>query len=512
MKLILLNLKGKAIYIILLLICLSLNSCNSVESDAKEVCDCYSDSSIENKVECENLYQKYSKNYQSDLSDSMKFQQRTFGCITSGAMGQMSKAINEATQDFNQSLGNSNADISSLNTQLDEVNQIINDTNNKIESVKTSFYLYSILLILAGIGLAMYGLKRFKISLALAFVIPTIILLQMLNWLSTGWFIAIITVGVLIFVFSKPLTYFTAWFFICVSLLIPFFLIFTDSDFRTIITKVVMAISIAITYVARKHIKATVIGISSGYTFGIGLASIISAQLFVNGEILSAFLLPGLIMLAGILCGLAYQFKYMFNTDVSTASNLSPIEKNEDGSSNKIILNNYVTKKNSIIAISLLILAGLFFGYTSFSKNNLATERTEVVQDSTKQEIQEISNIGKDQVVQENQDAIINDESQEETYHNANTLIGEWWGAFGNDQLLLNIENINDDGSVTGYNIVRDNRRDLSGFVRDDKFELNEPGNEKWDGVFKFSISDGLLKGTWVSNNGKSRREFTLSK
>lgn len=512
MKLILLKLKSKAIYIILLLICLSLNSCNSVESDAKKVCDCYSDTSIENKVECENLYKEYSKNYQSDLSDSMKFQQQTLGCITSGAMGQMSKAINEATQDFNQSLGNSNAGISSVNTQLEEVNQIINDTNNKIESVKTSFYLYSILLILAGIGLAMYGLKRFKISLALAFVIPTIILLQMLNWLSMGWFIAIMTVGVLIFIFSKPLTYFTAWFFICVSLLIPFFLIFTDSDLRTIITKVVMAISIAITYVARKHIKATVIGISSGYTFGIGLASIISAQLFVHGEILSAFFIPGLIMLAGIMCGLAYQFKYMFNSENNIVTNDSQNENNIDGSFNKLSINNYLTKRNGIIVISLLILSGLFFGYKSFSKTNVVIEKNEVVQDSAKKENIDIPNTEEDIVVQENQATIINDEDQEEIYNHANTVIGSWTGAFGNDQINLNIESINDDGSVTGYNIVRENRRDLTGFVRDDKFELNEPGDAKWDGVFKFSITDGILKGTWVSNNGKSRREFTLSK
>lgn len=287
MKQILLILKKKSIYIILLLICLFLSSCHSVASDAKEVCDCYSDTSIENKGECEKLYQDYSKKYQLDLSDSMKFQQKTLGCVTSGALGQMSKALSEASKE----LGNINADgsISTTNSGLEKVNETINNLNNEVQQVKSSFYFYSFLLVLVGIALAIYGLKRFKISLALAFVIPTIILLQMLDWLSMGWFIAIITIGVLIFILSKPLTYFTAWFFICVFVLIPFFLIFKDADVRTIITKVIMAVSIGITYLARKHIKATVIGISSGYSVGIGLASIISAQLFVNRNLKRLF-------------------------------------------------------------------------------------------------------------------------------------------------------------------------------------------------------------------------------
>lgn len=372
MKQFLLNLKKKSIYILLMLICLSLNSCHSVEDDAKEVCDCYKDNSVENKVECANLYQEYSKKYQLDLSDSMKFQQLTFGCITNGALGEMSKAFKEASK----RLSNINADgsISNSNNDLDKANEAINNLNNDVQKVKMSFYLYSILLILVGIALGIYGLKRFKISLALAFVIPTIILLQMLDWLSMGWFIAIITIGVLIFVVSKPLTYFTAWFFICVFVLIPFFMVFDDADIRKTITKVMMAISIAITYLTRKHIKATIIGISSGYSVGIGLASIISAQLFVNGEILNAFLLPGLIIFTGIVCGLVYQFKYMFVADSDVVTSPFSTENNLDNGSNKINFNNYLTKKNGIIVISVLVLVGLFFGYKSFSNNNKEKE------------------------------------------------------------------------------------------------------------------------------------------
>ncbi len=95
---------------------------------------------------------------------------------------------------------------------------------------------------------------------------------------------------------------------------------------------------------------------------------------------------------------------------------------------------------------------------------------------------------------------------------NSNDLIGEWKGAFGNDQLLINIESINDDGSVTGFNVVKNNRRALTGLKNDNEFELREPGDDKWDGVFKFTISNNEATGTWTANNGKSTKSFTLTK
>jgi tellurite resistance protein len=95
---------------------------------------------------------------------------------------------------------------------------------------------------------------------------------------------------------------------------------------------------------------------------------------------------------------------------------------------------------------------------------------------------------------------------------NSSDVIGEWKGAFGNDQLLINIESINEDGSVTGFNIVKNNKRALTGFKNGDVFELNEPGDDKWDGVFKFTITDNKATGTWAANNGKSTKQFSLTK
>jgi|JI10StandDraft_1071094.scaffolds.fasta_scaffold536317_1 type II secretory pathway pseudopilin PulG len=95
-------------------------------------------------------------------------------------------------------------------------------------------------------------------------------------------------------------------------------------------------------------------------------------------------------------------------------------------------------------------------------------------------------------------------------------LIGEWKGEFGDNQLALTIEAINADGSVTGFDIVKGNSRPLTGTVTkngdDYDFELKEPGNDKWDGVFKFSIYGNTARGNWTANNGKSTKQFTLTK
>jgi hypothetical protein len=93
-----------------------------------------------------------------------------------------------------------------------------------------------------------------------------------------------------------------------------------------------------------------------------------------------------------------------------------------------------------------------------------------------------------------------------------NDEIGEWSGDFGNNILLINIESIYGDGSVSGYNIVKNNRRPLTGFKTDNDFVLKEPGDQYWDGVFKFRIEGVIATGTWMSNNGKINREFTLFK
>lgn len=57
--------------------------------------------------------------------------------------------------------------------------------------------------------------------------------------------------------------------------------------------------------------------------------------------------------------------------------------------------------------------------------------------------------------------------------------------------------------SVFGQSIVAGNSRDFKGVVRKKEsmfvFTVNEPGDQKYDGVFEFSFANDTLKGNWTS-------------
>ena len=73
---------------------------------------------------------------------------------------------------------------------------------------------------------------------------------------------------------------------------------------------------------------------------------------------------------------------------------------------------------------------------------------------------------------------------------------------------------------VLGQSVVAGNSRPLKGKVTTEgntvHFVLNEPGDDKYDGVFDFEIkNDTLLVGTWTANNTKKevrKRKFELYK
>lgn len=97
----------------------------------------------------------------------------------------------------------------------------------------------------------------------------------------------------------------------------------------------------------------------------------------------------------------------------------------------------------------------------------------------------------------------------------------EWEGKFGTKNIKIIIEQIYWDKEeliVKGYNMLNDKKRSLSGTIisineSGIKINLNEPGDDEWDGIFKINF-DMLnnCKGEWISNNGKLNREFTLRK
>lgn len=101
----------------------------------------------------------------------------------------------------------------------------------------------------------------------------------------------------------------------------------------------------------------------------------------------------------------------------------------------------------------------------------------------------------------------------------SNSLKGEWKGDFGGKELLISLNEVDLDLGLTGYDEVKGNKRDLKGVITDNgngnfTINLKEPGDDKWDGSFKIKYIDGesTMSGTWTANNGKSTKNFTLTK
>ncbi len=179
------------------------------------------------------------------------------------------------------------------------------------------YYIYCLLLITTGAGLAMYGLKKFGLMLALSFAIPSIMLLGMLGWIGVTSLVIVGIISALIFFLTKPLTYFNAWFFGTILICLPFAILYDaisiESDGPILKTTVYIAMlaSLVVTILFRRHLKAIIIGISSGYSLGLGLAGIVSANLFMSGNIFDALALPGVIILAAIIGGILFQYLYI---------------------------------------------------------------------------------------------------------------------------------------------------------------------------------------------------------
>lgn len=125
--------------------------------------------------------------------------------------------------------------------------------------------------------------------------------------------------------------------------------------------------------------------------------------------------------------------------------------------------------------------------------------------------------------VEENQ--IVKDTKSE------NILYGNWVGDFnsvegnnGEDEytfhkINLVIDNISDN-KVSGHSVVAGNLRPFEGIINiknenHSEFEVKEPGDDKYDGEFKFDIQNDTLSGIWSSFNKKIRitdRSYKLTK
>jgi YARHG domain len=107
-----------------------------------------------------------------------------------------------------------------------------------------------------------------------------------------------------------------------------------------------------------------------------------------------------------------------------------------------------------------------------------------------------------------------------------NILYGNWVGNFnsvegnnGEDEytfhkINLVIDNITDN-KVSGHTVVAGNMRPFEGVIENNQFQVKEPGDDKYDGEFKFDIQNDTLSGVWSSFNKKIRitdRSYKLTK
>lgn len=85
------------------------------------------------------------------------------------------------------------------------------------------------------------------------------------------------------------------------------------------------------------------------------------------------------------------------------------------------------------------------------------------------------------------------------------------------NKINIKIVNISSDNKVTAMSIVAGNKRSLKGDYDAllKKFVLKEPGDNKYDGTFIFTVANDTLKGEWTSYDTSlpvTKRTFQLTK
>ncbi|MDD2983635.1 MAG: YARHG domain-containing protein [Crocinitomicaceae bacterium] len=118
---------------------------------------------------------------------------------------------------------------------------------------------------------------------------------------------------------------------------------------------------------------------------------------------------------------------------------------------------------------------------------------------------------------------------------NKGSVLGSWVGYFEEDgkdddyskdifvdegfhwnranKINISIDKITDE-TVTGHSVVAGNHRPFSGKITDGVFILKEPGDDKYDGEFKFQIIDDELIGKWTAYKkiNIQKRKYTLER
>jgi hypothetical protein len=119
---------------------------------------------------------------------------------------------------------------------------------------------------------------------------------------------------------------------------------------------------------------------------------------------------------------------------------------------------------------------------------------------------------------------IIDNSAKAADVKSAQDLLGYYTGAFGENKITIVIAQIMGD-SVNGSSVVAGNNREFRGSVKKKenayRFDVKEPGSDKYDGWFEFTIDPSkpdstknlVVKGDWIPyTKNLKRKSYKLSK
>jgi len=188
--------------------------------------------------------------------------------------------------------------------------------------LQSMFSSFSILTIVIGFGLLYFGLKWYGTSLSISFFVPGFMGLNMFGFIDMYPIYTLgplIGISILIFIFSRPLTYLVAWFFVLAASCAPIFSIFQwiGVDVPNIVAYGCLAISIIVVWFIRTHLRAVNIGLAGGASISMGTLFFLFPEFLdmIKGfsteeTTMATTLFPMLWMVAWMIGGLVFQFLY----------------------------------------------------------------------------------------------------------------------------------------------------------------------------------------------------------
>uniref|UniRef100_UPI004049816E YARHG domain-containing protein n=1 Tax=Flavobacterium sp. TaxID=239 RepID=UPI004049816E len=98
-------------------------------------------------------------------------------------------------------------------------------------------------------------------------------------------------------------------------------------------------------------------------------------------------------------------------------------------------------------------------------------------------------------------------------YSNKTLYVDEAYQWNRDNKINISIDKVSDN-FVFGHSVVAGNKRPFSGKVQDGIFQVKEPGDDQYDGEFKFEILDNKLVGKWTAfkNIDIKNRKYSLEK